>query len=130
MLHIDPEQMAVLQRAQSAAFVVKLMRLLRSAYGERLAVLSPEAQALFAERIVAQGPEWGLHTESEIAELAMLVMEIKLVGGPQQPMPSWFASVVNDGTLHAQAKLYQLVSRWREELDALFSRPRAALQAR
>lgn len=130
MLQIDPVQMEVLQRMQASAFVGKLTRLLQRAYGDRLAVLTPEAQQLFAARLVAQGPAWGLHTESEIAELAMLVMEIKLVGGPQQPMPAWFATVVNDSTLHAQAKLYQLVSRWREELDAQFSRPRAALPVR
>lgn len=130
MIRIDAVQMEVIQRVQAAAFVGKLVRLLQRAYGDRLSTLSPEAQNLFAESVMAQGPEWGLRTESEIAELAMLVMEIKLVGGPQQPMPAWFATVVNDPTLHAQAKLYQLVRRWHEELDALFSRPRAAIPAR
>lgn len=115
MLSFDKRHLAQMASAHRDGFMERLLALLRQHYGPTWLGLAPADQRQFADRVVQQAPRWGFEAESDIAELAMLLVEMRLVNG-HAPMPAWFAQVVNDTTLVPAAKLYQLIHRWHQEI--------------
>jgi hypothetical protein len=120
MSRIRGRQFEQLGRRHHQAFVVRLRTHLCQCYGATWAdMVHSHQQHDFVQRIVQQAPQWGFEAESDIAELAMLVLELRLARGAV-PMPAWFAQVVKDVTLNPTAKLYQLISRWHDDLNPRF----------
>jgi hypothetical protein len=118
MLKFTHAQIDELARRQREQFYVRLATHLRRSYGARLGEMSDDQLAAFVKNITATAPRWGLHKESEIAEITMLVMEIKLATNARA-MPEWFSKTVQNSDINASSKLYQLVRQWHEALGRL-----------
>ena len=118
MLKISKLQLNEMARQNHNLFLTRLVRHLRRTYAQRLDEMSDDALLKFVQTITSMAPRWGLHKECEVAEIAMLVLEIKFVTG-LEAMPEWFAQTVRDPELNPASKLHQLVRQWHEKLAGM-----------
>src|SRR5690349_9155277 len=98
MLQIRPDQITKLRGRRSEQFQHRLVNHLQITYRDHLRDWPREQLEAFAKTVTAAAPQWGFRAERDIAEVAMLVLEIKLAWNPPRT-PPWFQSVVTDKTL-------------------------------
>ncbi|MEI8266727.1 MAG: hypothetical protein WCI59_13385 [Betaproteobacteria bacterium] len=115
MLQFQSRQFDTLSEQRSIPFSERLRAHLATSYADHLSDWPPEAVTSFADAAVRAAAQWGFRAERDIAELAMLIMEMKLVAREQR-LPDWFARIVTDESLHTPAKLYHLIACWQTEL--------------
>jgi len=116
VLSIREEQIETMRLEYQEQFVSRLVVYLSQCYGDQLASMPRDDLRTFVEKIAITAPEWGLHNESEITEVAMVMVEMKIALGVRT-MPEWFSTIVEDNTLNPPSKLYQLIHRWHQKLD-------------
>ena len=115
MLRLSSVQLDRLRGGRGGQFPERLTTHLRSTYGPHLGAWTPEALRDLVNTVLGAADRWGFQSEREIAEVAMLMLEVKLARNPAR-MPQWFSEIVADGTLHGDAKLYHLHRSWHEQL--------------
>ena len=115
MLQFQSSQFESLSAQRSSPFAERLRVHLATSYADHLSDWPPEAVTSFADTAARAAAQWGFRAERDIAELAMLIMEMKLVAREQR-LPDWFARIVTDESLHTPAKLYHLIACWQTDL--------------
>lgn len=118
MLKLRPNQMLQIQDRRVQRFGQRVVALLREHYASHLDALPDGTVKDLVEHCTTLAPHWGFRSESDIAEVTMLLLEIR-VATRTTAEPPWFRSIVDDPSLNPNAKLYHLVQHWQHELGRL-----------